>query len=348
MKSKMDRTIVRSQKSNHIQGEGLSWILIAGGTLLGTLSIRLGCKLKQALETKRTANASDALKGNVNSTYKRRSGACPLHSNVYCFTQDEDGCYHCLSGISQGMVEIKRSSTSPMSKETDLVLPLVTIPPPECNKENGMIWASSPERLELTQKPFHLSNSSDSPCVSESGSDIFTKREVIHKLRQQLKRRDEMILEMQAQISDLHNCLNTELTQSTHLQFQLDSANRDLFESEREIQKLRKAIADHCMGENGSPEKPPIARNQWVEARNGHANGFYEVNRDLELQCFSVENGRGDSDRIELFKREVGELKEVIEGKEFLLQSYKEQEMELCSKVKDLQLRLASQVPNIL
>ncbi|XP_077244734.1 uncharacterized protein LOC143884814 isoform X2 [Tasmannia lanceolata] len=345
MKSSTDRTISRTQKPKHIQGEGPNWVLIAaGGALLSTLSIRLGCKLKQALETKRPANASSALKGNGISASKRRSGGCPLHSNVYCFTQDEDGCYHCLSGISEGTVEIKRPSASPMSKRTDPVLPLVTIPPPESNKENGIIWASSPERLELSRRPFHPSNSSDSPCVSESGSDIFSKREVIHKLRQQLKRRDEMILEMQAQITDLQDSLKAQLAQSSHLQSEVDSANRDLFESEREIQRLRKAIADHCMGETVSLEKPSVARNRQVEGRNGRINGFFEVGSDSELQFLSAGKGRGDSERIELLKREVGELKEVIEGKEFLLQSYKEQQIELCSTVQQLQLRLASQV----
>ncbi|KAK9941844.1 hypothetical protein M0R45_007537 [Rubus argutus] len=40
------------------------------------------------------------------------------------------------------------------------------------------VWASSPDHLEMPQNPFlHHSNCSDSPCVSESGSNIFSKRE---------------------------------------------------------------------------------------------------------------------------------------------------------------------------
>ncbi|KAK7270090.1 hypothetical protein RIF29_22991 [Crotalaria pallida] len=81
--------------------------------------------------------------------------------------------------------------------ESDGGLPLVTVPPTEFNKENGVIWACSPDRLELPSKPYH-SNCSDSPCVSESGSDIFSKREVIQKLRQQLKRRDERLVNLQS------------------------------------------------------------------------------------------------------------------------------------------------------
>ncbi|KAL5082326.1 hypothetical protein RYX36_010747 [Vicia faba] len=65
-----------------------------------------------------------------------------------------------------------------MLSEFNRALPLVTAPPAEFSKENGVAWAFSPDRLELSSKPFHLSNCSDSPCVSESGSDVFSKREV--------------------------------------------------------------------------------------------------------------------------------------------------------------------------
>eukprot|EP00262_Sarcandra_glabra_P015026 TRINITY_DN4551_c0_g1_i5.p1 TRINITY_DN4551_c0_g1~~TRINITY_DN4551_c0_g1_i5.p1 ORF type:complete len:242 (+),score=55.09 TRINITY_DN4551_c0_g1_i5:49-726(+) len=225
-----------------------------------------------------------------------------------------------------------------MSKEPELILPLVKIPGPESTKENS-IWATSPERLGLPQKPFHHSNSSDSLSVSESGSDIFSKREVIHKLRQQLKRRDDMILEMQAQITELQHSLSSQLAQSTHLQAQLGSVNRDLFDSEREIQRLRNAIADHSGGTRvGSiPENIGVTR-----------NGFSEGEGKFELEV-NVDEGRGGHvKRVEMLKREVGELKEVIEGKDFLVHSYKEQKIELSSKMKDLQLRVASQIPNIL
>ena len=231
-----------------------------------------------------------------------------------------------------------------MLPESEVALPLVTVPTSEFNKDNGVMWASSPDRLELPPKPFHHSNCSDSPCVSESGSDIFSKREVIQKLRQQLKRRDDMVLEMQDQIMELQNSLNAQLAHSSHLQSQLDAANRDLFDSEGEIQRLRKAIADHCVGHVGTNEKISTVTAWPSDLRNGHANGYLDGESNLD----SPEKGRGDGERIELLKREVGELKEVIEGKEYLLQSYKEQKMELSMKIKELQQRLDSQLPNIL
>lgn len=242
------------------------------------------------------------------------------------------------------MMDMKHQSNAQILSETDGSLPLVSVPVPEFTKENEVIWASSPDRLELPPKPFHHSNCSDSPCVSESGSDIFSKREVIHKLRQQLKRRDDMVLEMQDQIMELQNSLNTQLALSSNLRSQLDAANRDLFDSEREIQRLSKAIEDHCAGQVGTDNKPSRFTSWPTDPRNGHTNGYIDGESKFELP----EKGKGDWERIELLKREIGELKEVIEGKEYLLRSYKEQKTELSMKVKELQERLDSHVPIIL
>ncbi|XP_057776020.1 uncharacterized protein LOC130994905 isoform X2 [Salvia miltiorrhiza] len=327
------------RRSRTVQGEGPNWILIAGSALLSTLSVRLGYKLKQVLDAKQLNNSSPV---NGKSTNGKKSGSCPMHSNAFCFPQDEDVCYNHYSG-SRDVMEIKPHVNGQMMAEPEMALPLVTVPTSEFNKENGVMWSSSPDRLELPQKPFHQSNSSDSPCVSESGSDIFSKREVIQKLRQQLKRRDDMILEMQDQIAEVQNSLAAQVSHSSHLQSLLDIANRDLFDSEREVQRLRKAIADHCVGHVNSGEKLPSVPVWPADARNGHVNGYPEVENNME----SPEKGR-DGEKIEMLRREVSELKELNEGKDYLLQSYKEQKSELSIKIKELQHRLDSQLPNIL
>ncbi|XP_062219466.1 uncharacterized protein LOC133919177 isoform X2 [Phragmites australis] len=336
MKSKTNRSIQKAGKGNHVQGGGPSWVLVAGGVLLSTLSVRLGCKLKQMFDTKQQSNTPKA---------KRRPEACELHSNLYRFS-DQTGCYYC---ISDGGVEVKQAPASPVPKPVEPSLPLVKIPGPESSKENsGVMWISSPDRLEDPRRPFQYSNSSGSPCVSESGSDIYSKREVIQKLRQHLKKRDEMIMEMQAQIVDLKNSLNIQVTQVTNLQSQQDAANRDLFESEREIQHLRKIIADHCVADALSHEKPLQARHWQSDATNGHSNGYADGSvDDPELHCLGIEKRKGEIERVEMLKKEVGELKEVIEGKDFVLQSYKEQKVELCLKIRELQEKLSAQVPNI-
>ncbi|TVT97204.1 hypothetical protein EJB05_57576, partial [Eragrostis curvula] len=375
-------SIQKAQKANHVQAGGPNWILVASGVLLSTLSVRLGCKLKQLFVTKQKNSASKGLSYHLQcnlhpififSKCLLLSAECvylqpkedveyvnctPISTDSvtkpdaivvcqFCFPQQTE---ERLVGHADGGVEVKQAPSSPVSKSTEPSNLLVKIPGPESSKENsGVMWSTSPDRLEDPRKPFQYSNCSGSPSVSESGSDIYNKREVIQKLRQQLKRRDEMIMEMQAQIADLKNSLSIQVTQNTNLQSQLDATNRDLFESEREIQHLRKIIADHCVAEALLHDKPFQAGQWQSNGTNGHVNGYSDSSvDDPELHCNGIEKRKGEAERLEMLRREVGELKEVIEGKDFLLQSYKEQKVELCCKIRELQEKLSAQVPSIL
>ncbi|EPS70470.1 hypothetical protein M569_04291, partial [Genlisea aurea] len=279
------------------QGESPNWVFITGSALLSVLSVRLGYKLKQVLEAKQTENSpTQCLKANGKSPDGNKGGSCHLHSDDFCFSRYSGSGN--AGEISSGMV--------------------LAVPSSEFNRENnGVMWSSSPDRLELPQKPFlhQQSNCSDSPCVSESGSDIFTRREVVQKLRHQLKRRDDTILEMQDQIAKLQSSLSAEMSNSSHLQSLLDAANADAFDSGREIQRLRgRCNSNGCNND-----------------REGDLGGSWER-----------------SEKIELLKKEVAELKEVIEGKEYLVERYKEQTRELSLTIQDLQKRLDSQLPNII
>ncbi|KAL0873153.1 hypothetical protein Bca101_022858 [Brassica carinata] len=332
--------ISKHQRAEKVCGQGgPNWILIAGGALLSTLSIRFGYKLKQSLDFKpHQSNGSAGLKANGTSERPKSVGCC-FHSHTSsCAHNNGYSCFRSIPGTEN--VEGKEETNEQMVSTSHTSLPLVTVPAPSYSKENGVMWTSSPDRLELPPRPYnHHSTCSDSPCVSETSSDIFSKREVIQKLRQQLKRRDEMILEMQEQILEVQNSYNAQMSHSSHLQEQLDSMNRDLFESEREVERLRKAIADHsvgCAGSNGRTS--PVA--PW----SGHVNGFMDSENNYE----SAEKRSKDGERIERLRKEVSELKEVIDGKDYLLKSYKEQKIELQQKVKELQQRLDSQLPNIL
>lgn len=338
MKSRTN-AVSRAQGSRNFQGDGPTWILVAGGALLSTLSIRLGFKLKEALDAKEERKSSY---GDEKISDRRKSSG--LRSNGSSYIQNDGGCFSYMSA-NQGTTENKHPTNDQIVTDFEVALPLVTVPPSELIKENGVMWSSSPDRLELPHKHFrHSSNCSDSPCISESGSDIFSKREVIQKLRQQLKRRDDMIMEMQDQIVELRSSLKSQSSHSSHLQSLLDSANMDLLESERGIQRLRKVIADHCVGQIGYSEKPLTAPMWTPEGQNGHSDGYVDFESNLEF----LEKRGGDGERIKMLKREVVELKEVLEGKEYLLQNYKGQKLELSVKVKELQQRLDSQLLTIL
>ncbi|KAG6468017.1 uncharacterized protein LOC122034664 [Zingiber officinale] len=326
MKSKINGTgsIQTSHKTNYDQGNGPNWVLVIGGALLSTLSIKLGCQLKRILDNKQQE------KGNK-ETWKskaRRSRAHQLQSDIYLFAQDEGNRSQFLSEISSGGMQ----SRSSLTEGADLSLPLVKVS--GADTKTG----EPPELLELPWKPCHHSNCSDS-YFSESGSDIYTKKEVIQKLRRQLKRRDETIMEMQSQITEMQNSLHIQMAEAANLQAQINAANNDLFNSQQEVQRLRKVIADHHIGET----------KHWSPLHaNGLVSAYPDSCDDLESHFLGVDKGKVDGVMVEMLKKETSELKEVIEGKDFLLKSYKEQKVELCSTIKELQQKLDSLVPDIL
>ncbi|KAL0912970.1 hypothetical protein M5K25_016394 [Dendrobium thyrsiflorum] len=328
MTSRINGSMKKTKELSHAKQKMSNWVFIVGGALLSAFSLRLCCRLKQVFDFKRGRKSYAPSKENRNSTPNKRRETCKLDSQLYCFIPHEDLCYQCLSGA-------KHTPTNPMSKYGNDTLQLVNVSSSQPSKENnGVVWESVPDLLELPTKPFNHSNSLESPCLSESGSDIYSKREVIQKLRQQLKRRDDMIEEMQVQITGLQNSLTVEMAHTTHLQAQLDSSNRELLDSKREIQRLRKTISNQFSCEFGPPENPLHSRIWLPEALNDFANGSLDGSDGAE---------KIREDMIEVLKREVKELKEAIEGKEFLIQRHKEQKLELCSKLKGLQLRLVSQ-----
>ncbi|KAI9120180.1 hypothetical protein K1719_008828 [Acacia pycnantha] len=141
----------RVQKTNYSQREGTNWLLIGVGALLSTISIRLGFKWKQSLNSKRVENAPKYQKGHANSFNPRNSADCCCQCSGYILKQDSHGCFSCIS-------------------------------------------------------------------------------------------------EMQDQLAELQNSLDAQQQLSSHLQSKLDAVNSELFNSDREIQRLRKVIADHCVG----------------------------------------------------------------------------------------------------
>ncbi|OAO99662.1 hypothetical protein AXX17_AT4G31800 [Arabidopsis thaliana] len=92
--------VSRHQRFESFRGEGPNWILIAGGALLSTLSIRFGYKLKQSIDSKPPhSNATGGLKPNGTTDRGRFKGCC-LHSNASPCERNNDCCFHCTPGES--------------------------------------------------------------------------------------------------------------------------------------------------------------------------------------------------------------------------------------------------------
>lgn len=382
--------------------EGLNWVVILGGTIASALSVTLGRKLKQALENNRQRDAKELNKPEGSSATKRTSGVHPMRSNLDYCRQGGVVCIHCFPGASDGAVEMKLGPQDANFQFNNDRVSGHTISPQQCklseiqiyseSTANSPLWVS-PDQLDLSNVHLQQSNSSESVCTSDTGSDLFSKRDVIHRLREQLKRRDEMVLEMQTQITDQQQIITNQISHMTNLQSQLDAANRELFGTEREIQRLRKAIADHCAGHavdmscssgtmitNYTMVDPSMSRSiadskgsavGSAELCNGGTQRFHEQklqeqmyelkNPDVkvwnlieDLPCVSL-NRNGEmtkhEDTLESVKkleRELAELKRLVSGKNYLLEAYENQRVELCTQLKELQLKLGTQVESVL
>ncbi|KAL8248267.1 hypothetical protein R6Q59_005135 [Mikania micrantha] len=118
-----------AQNGKRFQGQGPNWILIACGALFSTQE-------------------------NGELTGRKRPGNGRSHSNMYCFEQDDD-YFNCISNMKFCRC---------VHTEPETVLPLAIVSASmwhvlTYNKERCVIWPSSPDRLELAQKPFDQSNS---------------------------------------------------------------------------------------------------------------------------------------------------------------------------------------------
>ncbi|XP_059072781.1 uncharacterized protein LOC131055466 isoform X2 [Cryptomeria japonica] len=358
---------VQNSVQNASQVGGPNWVIIFGGAIVSILSVKLGRKLREAIGTNwkrddvKTLNEPDR-KSDTQGTL----GVNPLHSRLCCYRLDGVVRNHYVSGGSHGMVEMKvgpQDAVCQCENKSSHTLALLqqklsefSVP---CNsRENIPLWECL-EQHDISNGHLQQSNSSESVSTSDTSPDLLTKRDVARRLRQQM---------------------------------QLDAANKDLFGAEREIQRLRKAIADHCAGNavDMSCSPGPMTNNHVLlnhsinrsmedaygstvgdaDHCNGETHRFQEQEQgqryDLRtsdvkickigegLQCFPSDRKEAmatDEYTIESVKdleREVAELKQLVSGKNHLLEAYERQRIELCSQLKELHLNLGTQVGSVL
>jgi len=70
------------------------------------------------------------------------------------------------------------------------------------------------------------------------------KRDMVHRLRKQLKSRDEMILRMQVQISEYERSLSLSEVHVSELQAHLEATSGVLSDLDKEVQLFRNQLAD--------------------------------------------------------------------------------------------------------
>lgn len=86
MNSKANGSMKKAGRGDQLHG-GPNWVLVAGGILLSTLSVRLGCRLKQLFETKHQNPSTNGLGLSIWSvTYT--TFPCSLIKVLCCLSAD--------------------------------------------------------------------------------------------------------------------------------------------------------------------------------------------------------------------------------------------------------------------
>ncbi|GLJ12473.1 hypothetical protein SUGI_0191730 [Cryptomeria japonica] len=310
---------VQNSVQNASQVGGPNWVIIFGGAIVSILSVKLGRKLREAIGTNwkrddvKTLNEPDR-KSDTQGTL----GVNPLHSRLCCYRLDGVVRNHYVSGGSHGMVEMKvgpQDAVCQCENKSSHTLALLqqklsefSVP---CNsRENIPLWECL-EQHDISNGHLQQSNSSESVSTSDTSPDLLTKRDVARRLRQQM---------------------------------QLDAANKDLFGAEREIQRLRKAIADHCADQWKMHMvlqlvMPITAMEKLTDFKN--RNRARDRKEAMATDEYTIES-------VKDLEREVAELKQLVSGKNHLLEAYERQRIELCSQLKELHLNLGTQVGSVL
>ena len=91
------------------------------------------------------------------------------------------------------------------------------------------------------------------------------KRDMVHRLRKQLKSRDEMILSMQVQISEYERSLSLSDARVSELQARLEASERSLSVSAAHGSELQEYLEASGRGISDLDEEVQILRNQLAD-----------------------------------------------------------------------------------
>ncbi|EFJ32058.1 hypothetical protein SELMODRAFT_408480 [Selaginella moellendorffii] len=186
------------------------------------------------------------------------------------------------------------------------------------------------------------------------------KRDVVHRLRQQLKNRDEMIMQMQTQILEQSRIIQVHQLRIGDLELLLTAANRSLFVAEQEIEQLQKLLAECCSCRSAScqvrkrgslhvEDKVFKAQKRWT-CENQHKDMrdlVSEARRLTEKLKVVGENKRGQAREYEKEVRrvrsELSEAKNLASKNASLFQACDKERAKLSGTLTKLQQKLESQ-----
>ncbi|CAM6088670.1 unnamed protein product [Calypogeia fissa] len=240
-----------------IRKEGTNWILIVGGALVAALGVMIVRRQKTSVPPPKAVEKAllTRLKDHVHhsgisfrreSTGSRTSelsAESPYSGDPFMITQTQPQSLSEGSRVGSDWGDEECSPQSPPATYYE------QFAKGSCHSNRVVITPTSPPG-SYRGADTSATECNDLTVLSPPARLGYpSRRDMVHRLRQQLKSRDEMILDMQAQISDQERLISLHQARCKDLESRLEEANNTLFESNLEIQRLRRAVAEYLTGQ---------------------------------------------------------------------------------------------------
>ncbi|KAG6555633.1 hypothetical protein Mapa_002869 [Marchantia paleacea] len=264
-----------------IRKEGPNWVLLAGGaivTAIGVMIVRKrrppSCEEKIIEKAVPTPGKDHVQQSGLSFATTRRESTGSRTSEPSTDSPFSGDAYMITHNVARSQSDGSRVGSE--WGDDDCIPPSPDCNPPsppgqyEYNYQHTQFSKGSnhsgrtvitPTSPPGSYRETSATEGNDLPLSPVSRSGYSSRRDMVHRLRQQLKSRDETIHDMVAQIQDQDRTISLHQAHCRELEGRLDIATRTLFDSEREIQRLRKAVADYLRGHDpgsGDWDLPPM------------------------------------------------------------------------------------------
>ncbi|KAJ7540632.1 hypothetical protein O6H91_10G023600 [Diphasiastrum complanatum] len=360
--SNMHNAAVRKREISysgaHQCKDGPNWALLAGGTLATAVTVALGRKRRRDIKVLREENLVEIAE-EVSMT---RDDLQTLSSSRKKMPQQSSSSkIHKPLGYEKTEMRVRLAEVR--SQDNISITPYAAqrsytstgLKPSHCAADN-----SPPESIKKCYRGFETPSLTPmpqeqliSPATLVSRTGISKRPDIIHKLRQQLKNRDEMILEMQAQILEQDRTIHFYQLKTADLEERLRRA-KPFHVAEQESQELYQHASESCQCHARVPEASHVVEGSSKFARTNFPPSKIDVKssemKDNEFGVQALHRGFEFQKQHQLVHTLVSDAMRIAEqmriakdeksqGEKLLLANFKEHKM-TSEKLNRLELEL--------
>lgn len=317
--------------------DGPNWFMIAGGAIVMAVSVAFGRR-------KILNEGAKAKERSPNGGARSQAASDDDTGSVHRFETVQNGTPFWIN--TEPAAEFEFRSFKPKR-------PAPNDPSPQVSKLCRQLSHNSV--CQSNKDPVQ----SDSHTSTALRAGLTARREMVHRLRQQIRSRDAMIYDMQTQLSDQEQMVTMHRNHSADLQECVQAISGKLFEANLEVQRLHREL----MAQRAQPtadldeECIDIAvaeiKKKWVHPKDVEEIILQARRLNEEVERLERENEVKDnlaqaksrqcellSMKVSSLATELEEVKTAAHGKQRLLEAKEQENLKLTNILQDLQHKL--------